>query len=51
MKRIIILALAISATTVYASCQTTNIITPDGRFTTCYVCCDQNGQNCTWNCS
>lgn len=51
MKTIITLIMSAAlATNVYAACQTTTVLTPDGKYVVCQTCCDHNGQNCNVIC-
>ncbi len=47
-KFILTAVLSLTAFSVYASCTTSTISTPDGKFMVCTTCC--NGGNCNTTC-
>lgn len=50
MKTILAFVFAFTMSSItYAGCTNQNIITPDGKFTYCQVCCDANN-NCQTIC-
>mgnify|MGYP001600438863 CR=1 FL=1 len=49
MKKILILALLLYSSAVWAACTTHTIIGPNGRMVTCMTCCTSPGY-CTTTC-